>query len=212
MVFHLQWLQWELAIEERFRTTSFPFRLMTTVIVGFSIASTYNLWQYHKKEHACDSFRDFVEEVAYDGMMNTYDEDHAPPGEQPNVPRPTGSGTGQSASPAFCPAYEYFKRTDDPCAHVCVPISNFKGWNGAKRPRCGECNEPTSYCCSVCSIQTIVWSLCTWLRPSTRAQQQPRCACATIRRIRRRARDAPRPRRNRRPQLGAVSVVGADFD
>ena len=38
--------------------------------------SAFALWNYHHAEQKRDRFRDFVEEVAFDGMQNTFDEDH----------------------------------------------------------------------------------------------------------------------------------------
>ena len=82
--------QFELAIEERFPTHSFPFRLQTTVIVGMSIASAYTMYQYFVSRDEFSTFREFVEAAAYDGMLNTWDEDHAParPGSSDETPAP----------------------------------------------------------------------------------------------------------------------------
>ena len=71
-----RWRQRILAIEERFPTSSFPFRLMTTVIGGMAVVSAHTMYSYHVGgEH---NFRSFVETVALDAMLNTYDQDHAP--------------------------------------------------------------------------------------------------------------------------------------
>ena len=65
-----RWRQRILAIEERFPTNSFPFRLMTTVISGMSIVSAHTMFAYHvAPEYA---FRSFVESVAFDAMCSTF--------------------------------------------------------------------------------------------------------------------------------------------
>ena len=81
-----RWRQRILAIEERFPTTSFPFRLMTTIIGGMSIVSAFTMFCYHVNPDEYD-FRSFVETVAYDAMTNTYDRDHS------SVPRDGSSLT-----------------------------------------------------------------------------------------------------------------------
>ena len=134
-----RWRQRTLALEERFRTPSFPFRLQTTVIVGFSIVSAYTMYTYHNNTSGrqFNSFSEFVEGVAFDAMTNTYDADHAAPGASTSTPPPQPMpGVNESLPPA---------------AHVAVSISQIPGWKGSNPARCWNCRAPTSFCCSVCS-------------------------------------------------------------
>ena len=91
--------QFELAIEERFPTHSFPFRLQTTVIVGMSIASAYTMYQHFVSNNEFDTFRELVETVSYDGMLNTWDAEHVlgAPGASDDTRTPIDSTTRTSA-------------------------------------------------------------------------------------------------------------------
>jgi hypothetical protein len=69
---HNRWRQRELAIEERFATHSFPFRLFTTVIIGMSIASAWSMFQYFVNKEMFSTFSEFVDEVAVDGIRECH--------------------------------------------------------------------------------------------------------------------------------------------
>lgn len=134
-----------LAIEERFRTTQFPFRLATTVIVGMAIASAYVAHQYHNLNRSkeqrdegddVESFRQFVEEVSYLAMTNTYDLDQS--GHPPEQER-QGLHAGGDV------------RSTDPDDHIPVSITSLKrlsGFGGGAVQRCSVCKARTSYACS----------------------------------------------------------------
>lgn len=99
---HNRWRQAVLAIEERFRTQSFPFRLFTTLIVGCSAVSTFTGYTFHVRNEQCgvvdvddDDFRESMETLAVDLMTNKWDEEHADVGPSPIV-RAT-----RSTSPSF---------------------------------------------------------------------------------------------------------------
>ena len=142
-----RWRQRILAIEERFPTSSFPFRLMTTVIGGMAVVSAHTMYSYHVGgEH---NFRSFVETVALDAMLNTYDQDHAPrdhaaaAGETPQATaRPRGSPTDIPPSAAAVVGA---------AAHIAVSISAIEGWLGNSVQKCRACKGLTSYCCVACS-------------------------------------------------------------
>lgn len=136
-----RWRQRILAIEERFPTNSFPFRLMTTVISGMSIVSAHTMFAYHvAPEYA---FRSFVESVAFDAMCNTYDEDHAPLGRAAAAEGAQAGRTRESPGDNATPAAEQ--------AHVAVPISAIEGWLGNSVQKCRACKKLTSFCCVACS-------------------------------------------------------------
>ena len=137
-----RWRQRILAIEERFPTTSFPFRLMTTIIGGMSIVSAFTMFCYHVNPDEYD-FRSFVETVAYDAMTNTYDRDHS------SVPR-DGSSPPPPTAPAARMPTSVFAGVDVN-AHIVVPIKSIEGWTGANAQRCRHCGDLTSFCCFACS-------------------------------------------------------------
>ena len=126
-----------MAIEERFPTNSFPFRMVTTIIPGLSIVSAYTLYKYHVNEDMFETFSDFAEAVAYDAMTNTWDRDHSP--QAAPMPEPQPARTPGAPSP------------DVNLEHMLVPISQVLGFSGAKSQRCRHCGHHTAYCCSVCS-------------------------------------------------------------
>ena len=137
-----RWRQRILAVEERFPTNSFPFRATTTVMLGMSIASAFTLYQYHVNADMHAAFRDFVEEVAYDGMLNTWDAQHAP--------IPVG-GRAEIPTPRH-PHVEPVGPSDEPAhRHIPIPISAVEGFKGSHQQRCAHCKDRTSYCCAACS-------------------------------------------------------------
>lgn len=137
-----------LGIEERFRTTQFPFRLATTVIVGMAIASAFVAHQYHNLNRSKDdltndgdveTFRTFVEEVSFFAMTNTYDEDHAPS---------AGVDPRQAGRGLELVHLEPSLNSED---HTPVSISTLKRlchFGGGNVQRCSVCGERTSYACS----------------------------------------------------------------
>ena len=126
-----RWKQRILAIEERFSTHSFPFRLTTTVIPGFSIVSAWNLFKYHVNNDMYETFSEFVEAVAFDGMANTWDRDHARvPHPQPD-PQPARSNHA-ATSPG------------NTLEHLLVPISQVPGFVGSCSQREKSCSFPNS--------------------------------------------------------------------
>lgn len=150
-----RWRQQILGIEERFRTTQFPFRLATTVIVGMSIASAHVLHRYHNlndtSEGEVQEFRDFVEEVALDAMTNTYDEDHAPMvAGGPRVVRK------ELPAPAL---------SRDPHDHLPMAIKQIKaveGFAGHWQQKCSICKRWTTYACSnrACRNKQFIVPIC----------------------------------------------------
>ena len=131
-----RWRQRELAIEERFSTHSFPFRLFTTVIVGMSISSAWPMFQYFVNDKMFSTFSEFVDEVAVDGMQ----------WEGGLEERAAAAERARNAADQTSAANSVPRE-----AHVAVPISSIRGWKGAAQPRCSHCQAQTSYCCLQCS-------------------------------------------------------------
>lgn len=144
--------QFELAIEERFRTRSFPYRLFTTVIAGMSIANAFVAYKYHvsKNSHEFDSFLDFVHLVAYDAMHNDYDELHSQ--EQPGSSSVACGSMGHSSSKARSRgATDINPFRLPPTEHTAVPIRSIIGWVGGTQQKCKVCHFPCTTCCLQCS-------------------------------------------------------------
>lgn len=152
-----------LAIEERFRTTEFPFRLATTVIVGMAIASAYVAHQYHNlnrskdqdsmNDNSMETFRSFVEEVSFCAMTNTYNADHPKPGMEV-------AGAGREV--LTVEPHGLSKSSSD---HVPVSIATLKRqcrFEGGKVQRCSVCGDHTSFGCSnsACYSDRFITPLC----------------------------------------------------
>lgn len=137
---HNRWRQFELAIEERFRTRSFPFRMFTTVIAGMSLANAWALYQYHVNAQEYESFCAFASDVAYDAMTNTYDADHS-----------QSAASRSHSSPALSSIPTCGSTTANAAAHVAINTRSIVGWKGKHQQRCSECNQFTSFCCAACS-------------------------------------------------------------
>lgn len=167
---HNRWRQHILAIEERFRTESFAFRLFTTLIVGCAAVSTYTGFTYHKssnEQHEPDvhdqKFRAMMEEIAVDGMTNTWDADHDEAGAAPSTagrPRAGAPNSGR-ATPTMGGGSS---SEVPPEMHVPISIAAHKrltGFSGATQQRCGVCRvNLVSHCCSACSTPTSIVAIC----------------------------------------------------
>lgn len=154
--------QHTLAIEERFPTHSFPFRLQTTVIVGMSLASAYSMYQYFVKKDEFDDFLEFVNDLAMDAMLNTYDEQRAA--------RPAPGARDDARAPFVSPPP--LVRLPDPlfgsggsAEFVRGPcelgsIRAVVGWRGNAQQWCGVCGKrsgkKSSHCCLTCSTATAL--------------------------------------------------------
>ena len=85
-----------LAIEERFVTKSFPFRVFTSVL-GITFANAYEWFNYFidsKRYITDDGFLAFMRSLAYDGMHNKFDTEQAEPAS------PSAAAVRAAASPA----------------------------------------------------------------------------------------------------------------
>ena len=141
--------QYELAIEERFRTNSFPFKFQTTIIPGLAAANASALFKYHCKSLAQPaSFHDFVEQVAYDGMNDEWDKLQG---------TETGSAHASSSHHNPHPSMEHAAPSH---AHTAVPIKNVTGWLGGRRQKCGHCGDACTTCCALCSDANSIVVVC----------------------------------------------------
>lgn len=150
---HNRWRQSILAIEERFRTTSFPFRLFTTLIVGCSAVSTFTGHTFHVKNEQLsdptsdDDFRESMETLAVDLMTNNWDEEHPADGISPAA----RTSVARSSSPSMVTFSRSSGLAAGVEAHIPVSIKqaqSIAGFHGGNVQRCGECRSRlTSFCC-----------------------------------------------------------------
>jgi hypothetical protein len=165
---HNRWRQSILAIEERFRTTSFPYRVFTTLIVGCAAVSTHTGFSYHVRnetEEDDDDFRETMESLAVDLMSNTWDDDHD--SSQVGSARPS-TRTAPSISMRSQSTISYSETETDlrRSSHMPVSIAGFSrqsGFAGRHTQRCSVCRKRlTSFCCGhpFCSNERGIVPIC----------------------------------------------------
>ena len=148
-----------LAIEERFTTQSFPFRMMTTIImtiigITFANAYMYEWFGYFvdNKKYMYDSSQAFMRDLSYDAMHNTFDEDSRAQTQTPAPDRrPHGAPSPVRASPRSIEK-----------AHLPVPIKSLPGYKGHGKAKCAVCNDnkhKTTWCCHSCSTATAIFGM-----------------------------------------------------
>ena len=136
-----RWRQDILAIEERFATTSYPFRSLTT-LMGLIAANSFTATDAFVGDRGAWEFRPFVHALAYAAMHNTYDSDHEPRWSRPPVPSPVRMSPRTSAK-----------------AHFLIPIKCVVGWKGKLQQKCAVCRVNCGYCCSECSDANGIFPL-----------------------------------------------------
>ena len=136
-----------LAMEKRFVTTNFPYRLFTTIL-GMTFTTAKCFYDYFFEEYD-GSFLDFVHELCYDGLMNTIDEDHARP---PATPAPTSTPAAERVPGAPSPVVSPTKAA---AAHRCGRVMDVREWEGTDQPKCSVCKRKTTRCCALCSSKRV---------------------------------------------------------
>mmetsp|Transcript_30289 Transcript_30289/g.73683 ORF Transcript_30289/g.73683 Transcript_30289/m.73683 type:complete len:454 (+) Transcript_30289:467-1828(+) len=149
-----------LAIEERFTTKSFPFRLLTTIF-GITLVNAYEWYRYFVNPNQFDAFKPFVAALAFDAMHNDFDSSgvatsqfaqQAPtPSERQTAPRAPGSASPTRSSP---------RRVRS--THIAIPLKSVPGYKGSRKQLCAVCqdnNHKTSWCCAACSHAHEVFAI-----------------------------------------------------
>ena len=144
-----------LAIEEAFRTDSFPMRFMTTLI-GIEFIDTYRANQYYNGDTR--TLKPALNELFYNLMTNNYDESRGVGGcskdRQGNVIT-TGPGAPGARSPIRTSPRTLAKK------HVLVPLKSIVGWTGtSSQLLCSICGDKTTSVCIECSDKESVVPLC----------------------------------------------------
>ena len=128
----------QLAMEKRFVTHSFPFRLFTTVL-GITFTTAKCFYDYFNKPYD-GSFLDFMQELCYDGMTNTIDMGGLPA--TPSAPRP--AFTPGAPSPFASP-------TRAAATHTLQRLVDIRGYEGSPQMKCSVCKKNATRCCQQCS-------------------------------------------------------------
>ena len=153
-----KWRQRELAMEKRFVTQSFPFRLFITVL-GMTLGNTHAGFNRFVKTNT-DTFLQSVAEIAYDGMHNN--EDGPAMGEDglPNEDCTPGA-TSPFASPTRAAA-----------EHKHAPCRFLAGYIGGVQLLCSVCSMQATLCCTKCSNADKIFMVCNpALRPCMAAHK-----------------------------------------
>ena len=142
-----------LAIEQRFVTKSFPFRVLTSVL-GITFANAYEWFNYFiDSKRFCDDdgFLTFMRSLAYDGMHNNFDDEAAGPAS------PSAAAARAAASPA-----RPMTQTELETSHRIVPIKSIVGYKGHMKQLCAVCHDnahKTTTCCLACSTKERIFAL-----------------------------------------------------
>eukprot|EP00966_Prymnesium_polylepis_P336390 7391559-Prymnesium_polylepis.1 len=131
-----------LAIEEAFRTESFPFRFHS-FILGLTFVNCYKLSvRFHSEQRPMMTY---LSELFYQLMTNTLDE-------QLGAAGPPGSGAPGAPSPPP-------KNKTNNCDHVPVSLKSI-GWKGSSQVKCAYCPKKVTTCCIICSTWHTVVGCC----------------------------------------------------
>lgn len=139
-----------LAIEERFVTKSFPFRMLTTII-GITFANAFEWFNYFidKTKYAEDGFIAFMRDLCYDGMHNKFDSVSTGTGRGAATPSRHRQGDeGHISSPTRQSPRTVAK------LHALIPIRSLPNYHGYRKQLCAVCQDQkhkTSWCCAFCS-------------------------------------------------------------
>jgi hypothetical protein len=211
------WRQRELAMEKRFVTKNFSFRLLTTIL-GMTFGNAHAAFErfVDKTER---TFLETVNDIAYDGMHNEEDAPGlATPGtaNAANAPEDTTPG---SRSPHGSP-------TRAAAEHKLLPLRLLPGYKGYKQQSCSICAAATTLCCVKCSVADKLFACCNPSKNSCLADHKadPTCDLHVYRRpsgkskggsatkaVKRKAAKAAAPA-PKKPAAGARSGARASFD
>ena len=141
-----------LAIEERFVTQSFPFRLLTTII-GITFANAMEWYGYFIASKTYDDdFIAFMRELSYDAMHNKIDEPCAAERSPTRAARrPAGDTSPIRMSPRQVA-----------CTHKLASIRVLGNYKGYRKQLCAVCHDnkhKTTFCCAFCSTPERVFAL-----------------------------------------------------
>ena len=158
--------QFELAMERRFRTESWPFRCFI-YFLGKMLVDTFRLHVYINKDKDL-TWRAAVKRMAYAMLHNNRDkiddgdcpatelfDTTASPFNEVSVSSTLGR-LGEHAAPGR-------RHAKTECGHLAVPLSEVPGYSGSVQQNCAVCvangvktKLKTSYCCSCCASKDYI--------------------------------------------------------
>ena len=133
---HNRYRQFILALEKRILTDHFCMRFATTMH-GMLFTNAFFALRHFGNEQA--SFKDEMRALSMRLMHNPLRAAELAamhPGRSPSTINAT-----RTSSPL----------ADEMCDHVLIPLSQLKGYTGAKEPRCNMCNKGCSWICVTCT-------------------------------------------------------------
>ena len=149
-----RWRQDILAMEKRFVTQNFAFRLFTTIL-GMTFGNTHTASEYFVGKHG--TFLEMMSDLCYDGMHNT--EDVVGAADSSGVAGAAGSSgvAGDCAPGARSP---FKSPTRAAAQHMVGATNQLVGYKGGKQLRCSVCKLDASFCCSFCSTADKIFVVC----------------------------------------------------
>lgn len=149
--------QYVLALEKRFRTESFPFRLFCTIL-GTCVVNAFYGWNYLNPERKLD-WDEAMRRAFFSMMHNTVDElEHGlvDPDTLFKVPRNLRGWDRTDGDAAVGPKES--EESDDSgeegqsnLIHYAVPLSEVEGLSCGKQNKCVVCSMKVTFCCGPCS-------------------------------------------------------------
>jgi hypothetical protein len=140
--------QFDLAMEKRFRTEAFPFRLFTTVF-GMCVTDTFYLDRSFNKSKY--EFDEACQRMAWALMYNNFDQIATFDVEATDLFRAPVPASLYESPFTSSPA-----RGQSTCGHIPVPLHCIPGYCGGVQLDCAVCGERTTYACILCSTKDAV--------------------------------------------------------
>ena len=150
-----RWRQDLLAMEKRFVTQSFPFRLFTTIL-GMTFGNTFTAGNYFVGKNVFgNTFLEMMNDLCFDGLMN--DEDTVPHG-GPHCTPPTHPGDNPPPAPGSRSPWQ--SPTRAAAAHKVCSLRQIPGYKGGHQQKCSVCGKDSTHVCATCSTSDIIFSVC----------------------------------------------------
>eukprot|EP00966_Prymnesium_polylepis_P272472 6295050-Prymnesium_polylepis.2 len=143
-----------LAIEERFPTACFPFRLFCTVL-GMTFGNSFTAFNYFVRPYN-GGFLEFINELCYDGMLNNIDAIDAATA----MPTAAAADPAEDRRPGMPSPYR--SPTRAAAQHKLGPIRLLPSYIGGQQQKCSVCEKAqlARLCCTHCSTADKIMVLC----------------------------------------------------
>lgn len=153
--------QFELALERRFRTHSFPFRLFSTIL-GMAVTDAYYLHNYINQTAKLE-WADAMRQAAYAMAMNNLDAIASGDKDDDDLFQvPMAEAAQRHSSKRRRQTRGSDSDDSEGAEHYCIPLSQLEGYNYSKKKQqwCIVCKaKKVGYCCATCSTSTHVYAL-----------------------------------------------------